>query len=105
MIIEHIDSVAGTSLKGRIASTYYDLVDALGEPITEGLDGSTVDWRVEIEDDYDTLHTVCVYDRHQDSTPKGQYDWYVGAHNLEGCHALSDYLTQAQALANWNRAG
>ena len=105
MQIEQIDNVAGTSLKGRITASYHDLVDALGEPITDKLDGSTVEWRVEVEDDWGNYHTVCLYDRDQDATPKGQYDWFVGAHNLEGVDALFDYLQQMQALANWDKAG
>ena len=103
MQIERIDNVAGTSLKGRITASYHDLVDALGEPITGKLDGSTVEWRVEVEDDWDNYHTVCLYDRDQYATPKGEYDWFVGAHNLEGVDALFDYLQQMQALANWNK--
>ena len=105
MQIERIHNVAGTSLKGCVTASYDGLVHALGKPITEGLDGSTVEWRVEIEDDYDTLHTVCVYDRHEDNTPKGQYVWSVGAKNIEGYYALFDYLEQVQVLANWNRTG
>ena len=105
MQIERINDVAGTSLKGRITASFHDLVDALGEPITYNLDGSTAEWRILIEDDWGGYHTVCLYDRDQDTTPKGEYDWFVGAHNLEGYDALFDYLDQMQALANWNRVG
>ena len=102
MQIERIDDVDGASLKGRITASYHDLVHALGEPITDKLDGSTAEWRVLIEDYWGDYHTVCLYDRDQDTTPKGEYDWFVGAHNLEGVYALFDYLEQMQALANWN---
>lgn len=103
MHIERINDVAGTSLKGRITASYHDLVDALGEPYKKFLDGSTVEWRLQVDDDWGGTHIVCLYDRDQDVTPIEEYDWFVGAHDIEGVNALFDFLEQEQALNNWNR--
>ena len=103
MVIEQIDNVAGASLKGRITASYVDLLNHLGEPITEGLDGPTVEWRVEIEDDWGDIHRVVVYDRLEESTPTGEYDWCVAAKTLDGFDALFDYIQQCQAIDNWSK--
>ena len=103
MVIEQIDNVAGASLKGRITASYVDLLNHLGEPITEGLDGPTVEWRVEIEDDWGDIHRVAVYDRLEQSTPTGEYDWCVAAKTLDGFDALFDYIQQCQAIDNWSK--
>ena len=103
MVVEQIDNVAGATLKGRITASYFDLLNHLGEPMTNGLDGSTVEWRLEIEDDWGDIHRVVVYDRLEESTPTGEYDWCVAAKTLDGFDALFDYIQQCQAIDNWSK--
>ena len=71
-------NINGTSWKGEVRTTYYDLVKVFGEP-DEGpndldADKVTCCWRLEFEDG--TIASI--YDWKTNATPMGSYLWHIG---------------------------
>jgi len=74
-------SVNGTSLMGRIKTTYDELVNKFGEPTLRGGDKVTSEWNLAfyVEDDGEEDYvTVAIYDWKMDSTPYGEHTWNIG---------------------------
>jgi len=69
--------VNGTSLKGRIVTTYDELVRVFGAP-TYGPEDSgdkvTCEWCIKFRDG--TIATI--YDWKEIYTPRGEYGWHIG---------------------------
>ncbi len=90
--------VNGTSLQGRIHTSFDDLADCFGEPTSDG-DGYKIDVEWEIQFVDGTVATIYNWkngknycgDEGDDSTDIT--DWHIGAHNLkavEQVHAAMD---------------
>lgn len=81
-------SRGGTSLRGRIITNYFTLVEKFGEPMTyteDSGDGKvTVKWTIEFmnEETYE-LKYATIYDWKTGQTPYGQYDWHIGGHSSD----------------------
>jgi hypothetical protein len=76
-------NVGGTSLRGKIKTTYGELVEKFGPPTFKGGDKTTAEWNLDFyvedneygEEDY---VTATIYDWKMDSTPIGEHDWHIG---------------------------
>jgi len=94
-------NINGTSLQGKIETTYDKLVEAFGEPtydISDSADGKvcaewTLDFRVETEDgdDFDYV-TATVYAWKESSIPYGEYDWHIGGHDFTAVDCVEKVL-------------
>jgi hypothetical protein len=74
--------VGGTSLQGRVFTTYSKLIKAFGQPDIgpdEDIDGKvTCEWTMSAEVDGKTV-VATIYDwKTYGSTPEYGYDWHVG---------------------------
>ena len=80
---DHV-SVAGTSLVGKVKTTYDELEAVFGPPTYKGGDKTTAEWNIEFlvrddDDDYDEEYIVAsIYDWKMQDTPFGPYDSHVG---------------------------
>ena len=77
--------VGGTSIQGRVSTSYAKLVEAFGQPDI-GPDGDidgkvTCEWTMSAEIDGTTVMAT-VYDwKTYSGTPMYGYDWHVGGHD------------------------
>ena len=74
-------NVNGTSLRGKIKTTYDELVKKFGEPTLRGGDKVTSEWNLDfyVEDDGEEDYvTATIYDWKMDSTPYGEATWNIG---------------------------
>lgn len=93
--------ICGTSLMGKVRTTYDNLVDAFGEPTYDAShsgDGKvivewTLDFRVETEDgdDFDYV-TATVYAWKEASIPYGEYDWHIGGNDFTAVDCVERVL-------------
>jgi hypothetical protein len=93
--------ICGTSLVGKVTTTYDTLVEKFGEPtydISDSADGKvcaewTLDFRVETEDgdDFDYV-TATVYAWKESSVPYGEYDWHIGGHDFTAVDCVEQVL-------------
>jgi|APSaa5957512535_1039671.scaffolds.fasta_scaffold00614_37 hypothetical protein len=95
---DHV-SVAGTSLVGKVKTTYDELEAVFGPPTYKGGDKTTAEWNIEFlvrddDDDYDEEYIVAsIYDWKMQDTPFGPYDWHVGgARNNDAVWYVQDML-------------
>ena len=70
--------INGTNLKGYITATYAELVKELGEPTRTDLDKVTVEWAFKTREGV----VFTIYDYKCYGTPKNQYDWHIGGHDV-----------------------
>jgi hypothetical protein len=95
--------VCGTSLMGKVRTTYDNLVDAFGEPTYDAShsgDGKvcvewTLEFIVEIEDQYEIYEdciTATVYAWKEASIPYGEYDWHIGGHDFGAVECVETAL-------------
>ena len=73
--------VNGTSLRGRIKTTYGDLVEKFGNPTFKGGDKITAEWNLDfyVDDDGEEDYvTATIYDWNMDSTPFSEHEWHIG---------------------------
>jgi hypothetical protein len=90
--------VSGTSLVGKITTTYDDLVKNFGKPTFRGGDNITSEWNLDfyVEDDEgEEDHIVAtIYDWNMDSTPFGEHTWNIGGFfgkdTVEAVHAAME---------------
>lgn len=89
-------SVAGTSLMGKVKTTYDELVAVFGPPTYKGGDKTTAEWNIEflVEEDVDEEEYIVatIYDWKQDSTPVGLHDWHVGGTRIDAVWYVQDTL-------------
>lgn len=82
-------SITGTSLQGKIETTYDELVEIFGEPTYDAEDSGdgkvsaewTIEFIVEIEGQYEIYEdcvTATIYDWKESSTPMGKHNWHIG---------------------------
>jgi len=93
--------ICGTSLMGKVRTTYDNLVDAFGEPTYDAShsgDGKvivewTLDFRVETDDgeDFDYV-TATVYAWKVASIPYGEYDWHIGGNDFTAVDCVERVL-------------
>ena len=95
---DHV-SVAGTSLVGKVKTTYDELEAVFGPPTYKGGDKTTAEWNIEFlvrddDDDYAEEYIVdSIYDWKMQDTPFGPYDWHVGgARNNDAVWYVQDML-------------
>lgn len=94
-------NICGTSLMGKVTTTYDKLVEAFGEPTydaSHSADGKvvvewTLDFRVETEDgdDFDYV-TATVYAWKESSIPYGPYDWHIGGNDFTAVDCVEQAL-------------
>lgn len=94
-------NICGTSLMGKVTTTYDKLVEAFGEPTYDAShsgDGKvivewTLDFRVETEDgdDFDYV-TATVYAWKESSIPYGEYDWHIGGNDYTAVDCVEQVL-------------
>ena len=94
-------NICGTSLMGKVRTTYDKLVEKFGEPTYDAShsgDGKvivewTLDFRVETEDgdDFDYV-TATVYAWKESSIPYGEYDWHVGGNDYTAVDCVEQVL-------------
>ena len=94
-------NICGTSLMGKVRTTYDNLVDAFGEPTYDAShsgDGKvivewTLDFRVETDDgeDFDYV-TATVYAWKVASIPYGEYDWHIGGNDFTAVDCVERVL-------------
>lgn len=82
-------NINGTSLMGTVRTTYYNLVEVLGEPTyTEANPYEkvacewTIDAKVEDEDDF-YYKPLSVYCWKTGRIPTEQYDWHIGGNDYQ----------------------
>lgn len=95
--------ITGTSLIGKVTTTYDELVDAFGDPTYDAShsgDGKvivewTLDFRVETEDgdDFDYVPAT-IYAWKVSSIPYGEYDWHIGGHDFDAVECVETILAQ-----------
>ena len=84
---------AGSSLRGYVTTTYYNLVEKFGEPIQYGEgDKVTVEWTIEFmnEETYE-LKYATIYDwkQYEEGTPYDLYDWHIGGYSQDVVELIS----------------
>ena len=96
-------NICGTSLMGKVRTTYDNLVEAFGEPTYDEPSGDgkvivewTLDFRVETDcaidgDDFDYV-TATVYAWKESSIPYGEYDWHIGGHDFGAVECVEQVL-------------
>lgn len=94
-------NICGTSLMGKVRTTYDKLVEKFGEPTYDAShsgDGKvivewTLDFRVETEDgdDFDYV-TATVYAWKESSIPYGEYDWHIGGNDYTAVDCVEQVL-------------
>jgi hypothetical protein len=77
----------GTSLQGRITTTYGELVEKFGEP-NRGGDKTTVEWALDFEDG--TVATI--YDWKYEETPMYKTDWHIGGKSQEAVYRVYEIM-------------
>ena len=95
--------ICGTSLMGKVRTTYENLVDAFGEPTYDAShsgDGKvivewTLDFRVETGEyngnDFDYI-PASIYAWKESSVPYGEYDWHIGGHDYGAIECVESVL-------------
>jgi len=96
-------NICGTSLMGKVRTTYDNLVDAFGEPTYDAShsgDGKvivewTLDFRVETGEyngnDFDYI-PASIYAWKESSVPYGEYDWHIGGHDYGAIECVESVL-------------
>ena len=94
-------NICGTSLMGKVRTTYDKLVEKFGEPTYDAShsgDGKvivewTLDFRVETDDgdDFDYV-TATVYAWKESSIPYGEYDWHIGGNDYTAVDCVEQVL-------------
>ena len=84
----HVDS-DGASLQGQIEASYWELVDAFGEPEThvDNEHKTQAEWHLKFEDG--TI--VTVYDWKQSCKPQDVMTWNIGGFSI----FADDYINRA----------
>lgn len=90
----------GASLKGYIEKTYYELLEALGEPtytddsVSEKV---STEWVLVAEDDEDNRCVATIYDwksgMYARDNPTTKYRWHIGGHNYRASEVV-DYAIE-----------
>lgn len=95
---DHV-SVTGTSLVGKVKTTYDELEAVFGPPTYKGGDKTTAEWNIEflVDDEYgeegDEEYIVAsIYDWKMQDTPFGPYDWHVGGTRNDAVWYVQDML-------------
>jgi hypothetical protein len=78
----------GTSLQGKIVTTYARLVEMFGEPDFTNGDKVTAEWCLEFEDG--TVATI--YDWKYGETPMGEAVWNIGGKNSEAVYRVYEVM-------------
>lgn len=65
-----------TGLVGYVTTTYADLVEAFGKPLSGG-DKTNSEWIIKFDDG----QVASIYDWKMPSTPVYDYDWHIGGSN------------------------
>jgi len=93
----------GTSLMGKVTTTYDKLVEAFGYPTYYVLDSDdgkvvvewTLDFRVETGEyngnDFDYIPAI-IYAWIESSVPCGEYDWHIGGHDYSAVDCIEATL-------------
>ena len=88
-------SITGTSLLGRIKTTYDELVKKFGEPTFTKGDKVTAEWDLSFtcldEDGDEDYVTATIYDWNMDVTPIGEHNWNIGG--VRGKNAVDAVYT------------
>lgn len=93
--------VSGTSLEGFVSTTYAELKAMFGEPQGGG-DKTTVQWNLILHDKTTGEdHPINIYDWKERHTPKGQYNWHIGAIRNESVRLFSKLYTQGSVRIGW----
>jgi hypothetical protein len=84
---------AGSSLRGYVSTTYYNLVEKFGEPIQYGEgDKVTVEWVIEFmnEETYE-LEYATIYDwkQYEEGTPYDLYNWHIGGYSQNAVELIN----------------
>jgi len=97
--------ICGTSLMGKVRTTYDKLVEAFGEPTYDAShsgDGKvivewTLDFRAETGEyngnDFDYIPAT-IYAWKETSVPYGEYDWHIGGHDYGAIECIESVLNQ-----------
>jgi len=95
--------ICGTSLMGKVRTTYDKLVEAFGEPTYDALDSDdgkvvvewTLDFRVETGEyngnDFDYIPAT-IYAWKESSIPCGEYDWHIGGHDYGAVECVENVM-------------
>jgi hypothetical protein len=67
-----------TGLVGYVNTTYADLVEAFGQPLSGG-DKTNSEWIIKFSDG----EVATIYDWKEPSTPVYDYDWHIGGNKAE----------------------
>lgn len=102
-----MSNVVGTSLKGTMKTSYYDIVEKFGEPTIgpddRNGDKTTCEWHIEFQvpvddeyadgdvDDYDTV-VATIYDWKNNSTPMERTIWHIGGKQIEAEWLVTDVM-------------
>lgn len=97
-------NITGTSLMGKVRTTYDTLVEKFGEPTFDAShsgDGKvivewTLDFRVETGeydgDDFDYVPAT-IYAWKESSIPYGVYNWHIGGHDYAAVECVEQVLS------------
>ena len=102
-----MSNISGTSLKGTMKTSYYDIVEKFGEPTIgpddRNGDKTTCEWHIEFQvpvddeyaagdvDDYDTV-IATIYDWKNNSTPMERTIWHIGGKQIEAEWLVTDVM-------------
>lgn len=91
---DNFSAVSGTSLQGRIAAGYDELVRAFGKPLQGDMYKTRAEWVVEFEmESTGEIIVATVYDWKQyDCEVEDVKSWNIGGYDFTAAQLVTDYL-------------